>query len=256
MNDSHLFICFAAEDRYTIAEPIVYHLKNYGINIWYDRYAMVMGDNREEKNLKEGAGNCQYAVVILSKNTYESPCAMEEISIIQIRCKNGEVTVFPVLYELTPENLPNSLSWIKELIFKEATRKSGTREICNHIACKITGDIIKSNTYKSIGEILISNLGIPIATNAILESYSNVDASNINSRISLLYAAYLTLIYSIQQKSNYELQMIDKIFKLLFSETRLCLKVDYRELWLLENSISILVGIYLDEFLLGSSDRI
>jgi hypothetical protein len=256
MGNLHLFICFAAEDRYSIAEPIVYHLKNYGIDIWYDRYAMVMGDNREEKNLKEGAGNCQYAVVILSKNTYESSCAMEEISIIENRYKNREVTVFPVLYELTPENLPNSLVWIKEMIFKEANRQTGTREICNHIACKITGDIIKSNTYKSIGEILISNLCIPIATNAILESYSNVDASNINSRISLLYAAYLTLIYSIQEKSNYKLQMIDKIFKLLFSETRLCLKVDYRELWLLENSISILVGIYLDKNLLCSTDRI
>lgn len=256
MNNSHLFICFAAEDRYTIAEPIVYHLKNYGINIWYDRYAMVMGDNREEKNLKEGAGNCQYAVVILSKNTYESPCAMEEIAIIENRYKNKETTVFPVLYELTPENLPNSLTWIKELIFKEVNRQTGTREICNHIACKITGDIVQSNTYKSISEIIISNLGIPLATNAILESYSNVDASNINSRVSLLYAAYLTLIYSIQRKNNYELYMIDKIFKLLFSETRLCLKVDYRELWLLENSISILVGIYLDENLLDPTDRI
>ena len=33
MNNSHIFICFAAEDRYTIAEPIVYHLKNYGLKI-------------------------------------------------------------------------------------------------------------------------------------------------------------------------------------------------------------------------------
>ena len=33
-----LFICFSAKDRYVIAQPIVYHLKNYGINVWYDRY--------------------------------------------------------------------------------------------------------------------------------------------------------------------------------------------------------------------------
>ena len=55
-----VFICFSAKDRYTIAEPIVHHLKNYGIDIWYDRYAMVLGDNRIEKNLKEGAENCNY----------------------------------------------------------------------------------------------------------------------------------------------------------------------------------------------------
>ena len=51
------------------------------------------------------------------------------------------------LDELAPENLPNNLAWIKELIFKEVDRHSGTREICNHIACKITGDIINFNTY-------------------------------------------------------------------------------------------------------------
>lgn len=256
MNNSHIFICFAAEDRYTIAEPIVYHLKNYGLKIWYDRYEMIMGDNREEKNLKEGAGNCQYAVVILSKDTYESPCAMEEISIIKERYRKNKVTVFPILYEFAPENLPNNLAWIKELIFKEVDRRSGTREICNHIACKITGDIINCNTYKSINEIIINNLQIPLETKAILESYSNVDTSNINSRISLLYAAYLTLICNIRQKNIYELQIIDKIFKLLFCETRLCLKIDYREVWLLENAIIILINIYLDENLLNFTDRI
>ena len=52
-----------------------------------------MGDNREEKNLKEGAGNCQYAVVILSKDTYESPCAMEEISIIKERYRKNKVAM-------------------------------------------------------------------------------------------------------------------------------------------------------------------
>lgn len=44
-----LFISFSAKDRYDIVQPIVYHLKNYGINIWYDRYEMVMGDNRFKK---------------------------------------------------------------------------------------------------------------------------------------------------------------------------------------------------------------
>ena len=47
-----LFICFSAKDRYVIAQPIVYHLKNYGINVWYDRYEMIMGDDRFKKNIE------------------------------------------------------------------------------------------------------------------------------------------------------------------------------------------------------------
>ena len=64
-----VFICFAAEDRYIIAEPIVHHLKNYGIDIWYDRYTMVLGDNRVEKNLKEGAENCKQCQILPSRHS-------------------------------------------------------------------------------------------------------------------------------------------------------------------------------------------
>ncbi len=40
-----VFICFSAKDCYNIAQPVVYHLKNYGVDVWYDRYEMVMGDD-------------------------------------------------------------------------------------------------------------------------------------------------------------------------------------------------------------------
>ena len=39
--NKRIFIGFAAEDRYDIVEPIVYHLKNYGIELWYDRHMIV-----------------------------------------------------------------------------------------------------------------------------------------------------------------------------------------------------------------------
>lgn len=92
-----IFICFSAKDRYDIAQPIVYHLKNYGIDVWYDRYEMVMGDNRLKKNIEEGAGTSKYAIIILSSNTITSLCAREEIQILKSRYFKGEVTIFPVL---------------------------------------------------------------------------------------------------------------------------------------------------------------
>ena len=242
--DQRIFICFAAKDRYTIAEPIVHHLKNYGIDLWYDRYIMVLGDNREEKNLKEGAKNCKYSLIILSKHTINSNCAMEEISITKNRYIQGDVIVFPILYEILPNNLPQKLQWIKELIFKEVDRKSGTREICNHIACKITKDILDGYIYQNIID-LTSLDSLPIATTAILKSYFRVDTSNLNSRVSLLYAAYLTIINSKVFKENTYMHMISKIYERLINETNLNLDVDYRELWLLENAMCLLGNLYL-----------
>lgn len=244
INNSCAFICFSAKDRYTIVEPIVHHLKNYGVDIWYDRYAMVLGDDRVEKNLKEGAENCCYALTIISENTIKSKCAMEEINIIKERYYSDDVTVFPILYEISPINLPLELNWIKELIFKEVDKKSGTREICNHITCKITEDILKQYRYKNIKDIVFSNM-MPTSTSAILKCYLDVDFENLNSRISLLYAAYLTIIYSEKTTKYAYSDLTSKIYNRLINEINLNLDVDYRELWLLENTMCILCNNYL-----------
>lgn len=237
-----VFICFAAEDRYKIAEPIVYHLTNYGISTWYDRQALLMGDNRIEKNLNEGAARCQYAVVILSKDTEQSICAMEEISILERNHYKDDVTLFPVLYELAPQNIPNALQWIKNLIYKEVNSSSGTLEICNHVACKITLDILKKYQYKTISEFLYHSSRLSPIIDNLLKSYQAIDRENLNSRVTLLYAIYLNIIYSSTIHIDSTISMVSKIFDRLFSETRLNLAIDYRELWLLENCICILLN--------------
>jgi len=244
--DNKIFICFAAEDRYRIVEPIVYHLKNYGINLWYDRYSLLLGDNRIKKNLIEGASKCNYVVVVVSEFTSESPCAMEELQIIKKRYYNNEVVIFPILYEISPEALHYDLLWIKEIIFKEVNCKSGTYEICNHIACKLTDDFLQECKYKNIQSITSLTDTLPSATYMMLEKYREIDSSNLNSKVSILYATYITLKVLIEPATNSSTIMLFTIFERLFSETKLNLNIDYRELWLLENSICILVNMYLN----------
>ena len=69
------------------------------------------------------AGKSKYAIIILSHNTITSFCAREEIQTLKLRYFKGEVTVFPVLYELKPSDIPPVFAWIKKLIFKEADFK-------------------------------------------------------------------------------------------------------------------------------------
>lgn len=239
-----LFICFSAKDRYQIVQPMVYHLKNYGVNVWYDRYEMVMGDNRYEKNIVEGAGACRYALIILSSNTINSVCATEEIKILESRYNKNEVVIFPVLYELKPCDIPPVFSWIRELIFKEVDRSTGTLEICNHIACKITEDMLASCKYKSIIDVIDSSLPLPKPANTLLRKYTQIDNSNLNSRVALLYAIY-TIVQSDITATDFLCDIPTKVFDRLFTETLLNLTVDYREIWLLENSLCILIDYYI-----------
>lgn len=237
-----VFICFAAEDRYKIAEPIAYHLTNYGIDVWYDRQKLLMGDDRIQKNLTEGVAKCQYAIVILSKDTKQSVCAMEEISILKGNYYKENVTLFPILYELSPQDISHSLQWIKKIIYKEVNRSSGTLEICNHVACKITLDILEKYQYKTISEFLYHNLLLSPIISKLLKNYQAIDCENLNSRVTLLYAIYVNVLYLITIHNNSTINMISKIFERLFSETRLNLTIDYREIWLLENCICILLN--------------
>ena len=239
-----LFICFSAKDRYKIVQPVVYHLKNYGVDIWYDRYEMVMGDNRFAKNIQEGAGQCEYALIILSANTEASVCASEEIKVLESRYYNNNVVVFPVLYELDPSNIPKKFSWIKNIIFKEVDHTSGTIEICNHIACKITQDMIRDYHYRSLNDIINAKLPLPEIVITLLNKYNKIDSSNLNSRITMLYAIFIAIRPEHPLK-NPEYEMPIKIFERLFAETLLNLNVDYRDIWLLENSLCLLINYYI-----------
>lgn len=242
-----IFICFAAEDRYTAAEPIAYHLKNYGFPVWYDRTELLMGDNRVKKNLDEGAGQSKYVIAVISRNSAPSKCFMEELEIVRKRYYKSEVTVFPVIYDISPQKLPDELQWICELIFKEISKISGTREVCNHVACRITNDLLANFEHKTLKSIE-TNCDIPILIKKFIETYLSIDNENLNARISILYATNLTIqnIYIDTFINNDYIKLISRIFTRLFDETRLNIKIGYRELWLLENAICLLINIYLE----------
>lgn len=205
-----------------------------------------MGDDRIRKNLEEGASQCGYALIVLSEDTGQSPCAMEEISILYQRHKKGTVTLFPILYELQPNNIPDALRWMQKLIYKEVSRNTGTLEICNHIACRITEDILQSCRYRNVSDVILhSGSLLPNAVYELLKNYQKIATENLNSRVTLLYAVFTDIIHSPSLTITPVIAMVSKIFERLFSETLLNLPVDYRELWLLENSICILIDSYI-----------
>lgn len=172
---------------------------------------------------------------------------MEELSIIKERYYKGDVTIFPVIYEMSLDIIPTALMWIKELIFKEVNRHSGTYEICNHIACKITNDVLQNYKYQNIHSVT-TNLPneLPSATYRILKDYQGIDSANLNSKVSMLYAAHITIKVLMNSSEEPLNIMISSIFERLFCETKLNVSVDYREIWLLENSICILVNQYIN----------
>ena len=216
-----VFLCFSSKDRYDIIESIYYHLKNIGIQVWYDRNEILMGDNRNYKNFIEGVESCNYSIIILSPNSIESVCANEEIDLIYDRYIDNKMYVFPVFYNISATEIPPRYNWMKTLVYKELNISTDSRGLCNHVICKYLLDQVHRLEYQSLNELC--NISNPFIYN-IVSNYLEIDGTNYNARIALLYSAILYI------KTFYQVPAYcSKGSQYLFNETKLSLPIDLRE---------------------------
>ena len=229
-----LFLCFSSKDRHTIVEALLYHLDNYAIPIWYDRREMLMSDLRDYKNFVEGVGQCSYAIIILSPNSIASKCANEEITLIKDKYIKGNMTVFPIFYNISADSVPTDYQWMKKLVYKELTPNIDSVGACNHIVCKILLDELKKYPLRSLEKYIHTYKHVPMHSFIIrlIEAYLKTGKGNYNARISLLFSAstYLISYYNQNNIPQYYYEGIE----FLFSQTKLSLPFEQRELLIME----------------------
>ncbi len=237
-----VFFCFSSKDRQVIVESLLYHLDNYCIPVWYDRRTMLMSDQRNYKNFVEGVGSCRYAVVILSPNSIASKCANEEIELIKEKYEKGDMTVFPIFFNLSAEDIPEKYLWMTKLVYKELTPSIDSVAAAIHIVCKVLLDELDKYPIKTLNEYITTYEKIPLHTYPviIIQSYLKTYKGNYNARISLLYSIckYIISLYDISNIPLYYYQGIDH----LFSQTKLSLPIEKRELLIMERSFLLLIN--------------
>lgn len=230
-----IFLCFSSKDRYTIAESILYHLKNYGLDMWYDYHTLILGDSKFDENLKNGVQKCKYAILIISPNFYNCECGNMELEVIKLLYDHNQMHVFPILYNVTADELPEKYTWIKDIIYNELTPDTPSLPTCNQIVCKILKEEINTHNYIDLKNVNHTDLFIK----KILNTYYNMDEKNLNSRITLLYCLYIYL-------KNDDLNPLElscsKILEQLFKYTKLNLEISFKEMIIAELSLTILIN--------------
>lgn len=224
-----IFLCFASADRYTIAEPVLYHFENFGIPMWYDRHSLVIGDNREKVNFHEGIISQSYCVLLITKNIESNICANEEIQLVKSRYELGKMRVFPILYNITADELPAKYYWIKEIIYREVTDNSGTLDTVSSIVYRYLKDKLQSISYEHLFEL--KNVIADSYLCHLIEMYYSIDNNNLNAKMAILYCFNYYLRSTIDTKLP--LYCV-KPFELLFSKTKLNIEIDFKELSILE----------------------
>ena len=240
-----IFMCFSSKDRQQIVEAILFHITNYEIPVWYDRHKMLMGDERNFKNFEEGVGHCEYAVIIVSPNTLESVCAIEEIELIHKRYVVGKMEVFPIFYNLKATELPENVKWMTNLVYKELEPSIDVHSACNHIICRVLLNELNKYRLKSINEFqdyCKQNTSLSYI-NILLKAYCRVSDDNKDAQIALLYAAclYIRERYNLNGIPLFYTAGVDR----LFDETRLHLPLDLRETLIFERLMLLLINTVL-----------
>lgn len=238
-----VFIGYSNQDRYDIVEPMVFHLKNYGINIWYDFHDMFLSDNRFHENFEFGIGESKYVIFIISQNFFNSKCAVEELKYAQNLYEEGKIVLFPILYLIKASELPNNYNWIKKIIYNEVTEQSGTLFVTNQIIEKMLHDESKILPFQSFSEI--SNYfenHSEIYLNKLFETYESLDLPNYSARMAFLYAAYLYI--SIADGKKYDTH-ISKIINKIVIFSSLNISLDHLTFSIFELAILIAFNNYL-----------
>jgi hypothetical protein len=129
-NKKTLFICHDHKDK-DVAEELYFELQKRFISTWFDKYSLKLGDSLIHK-MNEGLNNCDYGLVLLSKNmlSNEKWADYELTSLINKQVQNRSKLILPVWLGITPDDLSKH-SWLGNL--NAADLNDGVESVCDKI---------------------------------------------------------------------------------------------------------------------------
>lgn len=229
-----VFLCFSSKDRFTVVNSVLYHLKRYGVPVWYDYHELTLGDNRIEGNFRNGLDFCDYAVVIISPNMYECICGNDELDEIHKRYNEHSIHIFPLFYKIKATEVPKKYSWMTNLIYNEISEDSGTLSPCRQIVYKIVCDMMPKNAKTSIKDYISTE---DKYITKMLKVYSHIEDSNHNAKFSILYSLFLYMD-SIGITVN---RICRKTAERISQETDLNIQYPHKELLIMEKIVMIML---------------
>ena len=94
-----VFISHAGEDKETVARPLATALSQRGLRVWYDEFALRLGDSLR-RSIDHGLSRSRYGVVILSPSFFEKEWPQKELDALANLEVDGEKRILPVWHGL------------------------------------------------------------------------------------------------------------------------------------------------------------
>lgn len=228
-----VFLCFTIKDRDNLVNNFNQYISNFGIETWYDRKNIFLGDNRIGTNINNGVSNPQvkYAIIFYSKNFPCGNICIDEYKILEERYKQGDVHLFPVFLQEIPSTIPRDFKLCTELVYKVIETSADFYGLCLHIIAKITSDEVEHCKCKTIREIITQSKDKNSIFIKLLIEYDNICKTNFQLRLGLLFS-----LFELISQENTLIDHHRKTVNYIFYQNCISpLKEEKRELQIYEN---------------------
>ncbi len=124
MNKYSVFVSHSSDDKIEYVDDLVREMKSLGISVFYDTDVISWGDNLKEQ-IDNGLENCKLAVIVISKNYFGREWTEYELqSLLNRQDKEKNKLIFPILYNISKEDLKKHYPLLENLVFKYAKSQS------------------------------------------------------------------------------------------------------------------------------------
>lgn len=95
-----VFISHASEDKDEFVRPLAKALEGCGLSVWYDEFALKIGDSLRRK-IDQGLANSRFGIVVLSESFFKKGWTNYELDGIVSRSVNGEQQLLPIWHKVS-----------------------------------------------------------------------------------------------------------------------------------------------------------
>lgn len=231
-----IFISFSGTAREQYAVNFLNFFNQNGFEGWYDRHELYLGDDLKSTIIEKGIHDAEYGVLIINKTFLSKDWPCEEARLLYKRFKeNNDLILFPILLDITKEDLKNSkISFILEIKYQFLRTGESIEKIGYQILNRIFIDKLKKEKIKTFDKVLacFKRLSMSESTNIYnaLCAIENFDSTNYRDKTIFLICLikivnncqYSKLLQNISYKIYNNEKISFDVYKIIESVFLIC----------------------------------
>jgi hypothetical protein len=99
-----VFISHAAEDKDNIVRPLAHALREDGLSVWYDEFALRIGDSLRRK-IDSGISRSRFGIVVLSPSFFAKQWPQYELDGLVTMAVSGKQVILPLWHGVSKDDV-------------------------------------------------------------------------------------------------------------------------------------------------------